>query len=305
MKKIFTLLSTVSILAFAQETISFETSEGYVEGSLVGQNNWTGTPCGEGCELEGQTIQTTYVSDGAMAFQNSVDTRFGVQSGTIVGAFYNPTEPLANDNTILSFDYMIDAANAGTYSVFGGNLSEADPGYVLYVMRLLFTPDGMVMVQGPDGAEEASTWTPGEWNRYKIEMGAFGQVNYYQNDELIGTAELLNSVAVEDIRFAHTNNPGSNAYVDNFRVNNEPTASVNDISTAKSYIYPNPVKDELNVRLYGGNRLESVQVFNVVGKQVNAQLINGKVSFSGLPQGVYMLQLKTTEGVINKKVIKK
>lgn len=94
------------------------------------------------------------------------------------------------------------------------------------------------------------------------------------------------------------------AYVYNLVGN---TMAVNDVDglSLNSSLYPNPVKDVLNIRIPASNTLNSVNVFNTLGQQMKVQLTNGQLNMSSLPKGIYMVELNTEKGTIVRKVIKK
>lgn len=85
------------------------------------------------------------------------------------------------------------------------------------------------------------------------------------------------------------------------------TMAVNDVDglSLNSSLYPNPVKDVLNIRIPASNTLNSVNVFNTLGQQMKVQLTNGQLNMSSLPKGIYLVELNTEKGTIVRKVIKK
>jgi len=75
-------------------------------------------------------------------------------------------------------------------------------------------------------------------------------------------------------------------------------------------IYPNPVTDDLNIRVNEKFDNVEVRIFNQMGQIVYENKLN---SFSGIenidvksyPAGVYMVYIKSEKGIITKKIIKK
>ncbi|MBQ8958403.1 MAG: T9SS type A sorting domain-containing protein [Bacteroidales bacterium] len=77
----------------------------------------------------------------------------------------------------------------------------------------------------------------------------------------------------------------------------------NDVSEHEKEVvalYPNPVKDQLNVK---AENLQLVEVFNVVGQQVMTSKEN-VIDFGLLMQGVYFVRVSCGEGVITKRIVK-
>ena len=81
--------------------------------------------------------------------------------------------------------------------------------------------------------------------------------------------------------------------------------STNDVATREFSFYPNPVKDILHFSMNG--EIKNAHVFNVSGQLVKTfATVNSKqINLAGLPAGVYMIQLETSQGKEAVKVIKK
>ncbi|QTY26332.1 T9SS type A sorting domain-containing protein [Flavobacterium sp. CS20] len=71
-------------------------------------------------------------------------------------------------------------------------------------------------------------------------------------------------------------------------------------------IYPNPVKDILNIRC-SEMILQHISIFDLQGRiLVNDNILeNNQLDLSNLPLGIYVLQIKTNQGVSVKKLVKK
>ncbi len=81
----------------------------------------------------------------------------------------------------------------------------------------------------------------------------------------------------------------------------------NEMNQESCVLYPNPTKDEIQIRLYLDEKIEGIKVLSLNGEQL--QLIssineNQKVDVSTLPQGAYILQIQTTLGIIHKRFVK-
>lgn len=68
-------------------------------------------------------------------------------------------------------------------------------------------------------------------------------------------------------------------------------------------IYPNPVTDILTIKTQ--EKILNVSVYDASGRVVNAQLNNGQINVSMLPNGVYILKAVTDKAVYQQKLIKK
>ncbi len=65
-------------------------------------------------------------------------------------------------------------------------------------------------------------------------------------------------------------------------------------------LYPNPVKDLLNVQ---AENLQWVEVFNLMGQQVLTTTTN-VVDLGLLDEGIYFVRISCSEGVVSKRIVK-
>ena len=72
-------------------------------------------------------------------------------------------------------------------------------------------------------------------------------------------------------------------------------------------VYPNPVFNELHISLPSNEKQVQVTVLNILGKKVlEADVLESTIiNVSSLAKGVYLLKMKTQNGTITKKLIKK
>lgn len=86
--------------------------------------------------------------------------------------------------------------------------------------------------------------------------------------------------------------------------------SVNDLNNSSLSLYPNPTRGEvylLTDKSYGDTPISITDLTgkNVINTSINFTSQRGTLDISSLPAGVYIIQIKTTDGIINKKLIKK
>jgi photosystem II stability/assembly factor-like uncharacterized protein len=67
-------------------------------------------------------------------------------------------------------------------------------------------------------------------------------------------------------------------------------------------IYPNPVKDVLNIR--SNVDVKKITVRDITGKVVLSEEVQQNIILAHLSKGIYLLQVQTAEGVVEKKIIK-
>ena len=175
--------------AKAQETISFESEEGFTLGTIHNQNGWTVTEAGAGTGvyLSEQNITDAYASDGTYSLQIAADTEFPPQENAVVGAT-SPTLQITGDQIEFSFDIFMDVdedpetdtADLDFYAVSAGE------GFV--VARVKFNWEGNIFVLDEvDGTlnfyDSGVAWTPDAWQTVRIEIDfTAGLINYYLDD---------------------------------------------------------------------------------------------------------------------------
>lgn len=84
-------------------------------------------------------------------------------------------------------------------------------------------------------------------------------------------------------------------------------SALNNSSFSKNNIslYPNPVKEILNVSLSENTNIESYEIYDLIGKKVASKnTTENFINVSDLSNGIYVLKVATNEGVITNKFIK-
>ncbi|MPS73208.1 MAG: T9SS type A sorting domain-containing protein [Chryseobacterium sp.] len=77
---------------------------------------------------------------------------------------------------------------------------------------------------------------------------------------------------------------------------------VNDVARPTFSIYPNPVKDAINIM--GGDKPDSVTVYDITGKVVLSEKGSQKINASSLEKGIYLMQISSGKKTETIKVIK-
>jgi hypothetical protein len=70
-------------------------------------------------------------------------------------------------------------------------------------------------------------------------------------------------------------------------------------------IYPNPATTRINIDVPANIEITDVALYDVLGKNTGATLINGTIDVTNLSRGVYILNIKSTQGTLTQKVIKR
>lgn len=79
---------------------------------------------------------------------------------------------------------------------------------------------------------------------------------------------------------------------------------VDDNLLSEVFVYPNPITNVLNIRVPSNIEIQSIALYDVLGKDTGARLVNGAVNTASLAKGVYLLTVNTSAGTLTKKVIK-
>lgn len=85
------------------------------------------------------------------------------------------------------------------------------------------------------------------------------------------------------------------------------TLSNLDNTLSQLAVYPNPVVNELSVNLPSNVKNAQINIFDVSGRSVintEVKKSSDKINVSNLAKGVYIVEIKTTNGVVTKKIIK-
>jgi Leucine-rich repeat (LRR) protein len=131
-------------------------------------------------------------------------------------------------------------------------------------------------------------------NGNNINLSAFGATN---NPSLI-------CIQVDDVAYSTTNWTSIDPQA-SFSTNCNGSASINAIEDAYVNIYPNPVQDQLYIDSENGGIME-VKIIDFSGRTVSsANEYTNAINVSDLKGGVYLVRVKTTNGMATKCFIKK
>lgn len=302
--KYLLILSLVSSLAFAQQTISFEASEGYSLGNINGQNNWTVTETSDG-PLTNQIITDEFSSSGNYSFKNAYVPEYNDQWFPIFGIEKSFSPALDYKNTTLSYDFYATEQNGSDFEFALYSINDDLQEFEI-VTAVGFENRGMIYIYpelnlgGFTYADE--TWQVNKWYNMKVEFTE-SNIKYYLDNNLILSVANTSKVNLDGMNFLH-NNFGGNAYYDNIKINDEVMA-VNDVKKANIKLYPNPVKDILKINLSNNENINEINIYNVAGQKLKTVSKQSEINVESLAKGVYMLDIKTDKNkTYNSKFIK-
>ena len=106
--------------------------------------------------------------------------------------------------------------------------------------------------------------------------------------------------ANDDLLLTLTNDEGDLTYFGDVVI-----LSIREINNLDVSIYPNPVKDILNIDYDPSDEIQSVDVYSLLGELVKKKEHDiNQLDLSSLNSGVYFLKIETVQGMLTKKIIK-
>ncbi|WP_241285731.1 T9SS type A sorting domain-containing protein [Chryseobacterium arthrosphaerae] len=305
MKKYYSIAFLLfSMLFFAQQTISFESDEGFTTGNINGQGAWISTPTGgmpQNVEL--QTISSEKSSHGSVSLKIVREPVYGTQSEPIIGGFYNLQYQLSSTGFSVSFDISISQLNGSDFGFQAVNsISDQCIARVDFektgVLKILNTISGVQNMVSTSG-----NWSSNNWYRFKA-VGTAAGISYYLNGILIYTGSAVPQLTIDQLRFVHNNTSGT-AYIDNILVDSGFLMAVKDAETGNKVItlYPNPVIDFIKVTTT--DIIEKIEIYDAAGMKMDVRVNKGTVDVRSFVSGVYFMKIKLGKRIITEKFIKR
>ncbi|WP_299224536.1 endonuclease [uncultured Psychroserpens sp.] len=126
--------------------------------------------------------------------------------------------------------------------------------------------------------------------------------NYAQNTTLVRKPEIDRPTITFDIN-QWNSFPSNNC--DDLGTHTQ-TLSVTTFTLTEVSIYPNPAKDIININL-ANTQETKVDIYNVLGKPVFSETINGSqsINVTTLSEGIYIIKLTQNDHTLSKKLIKR
>ncbi|WP_313270361.1 T9SS type A sorting domain-containing protein [Epilithonimonas vandammei] len=293
---LFSILAVLSILIFGQQKISFESSEGYNLGPVVGQKEWAVKT--DNVPNSNFKVVTGKASDG----NNSVEVT-STNQYTENFTFLFKKIPEYNRLSV-SADVKLEKLNSSDYYLL--SLYYNNNGNYSWAGGFNFMWSGKIYADSDVNFKDLGSWSPGQWYNLRIEIDHVDDKNvkYYLNNQLVHTSALGPKVVrANDLNFEFDND-GSGFIVDNIIIRDMDQMAVSDVSRSQISIYPNPASEFLNVRT--DDKIKSVRIYSATGnlvKTVNDHL--SILNIASLPKGNYMVTIETDKGSETKKIIKK
>lgn len=301
MKKFYTpLLALFSVATFAQQTISFEESEGYSLGTIHQQNGWEVTEAASSGFVTNQTISDEQASEDTFSFKNGYEPTFDWQFYPIFGTTKLFETPADFSNFTISYDVLVSALNGSDFefTLFADNdMPVAGVGMDFVGEIYLITDEDYGHVYAE------TTYEANEWVNVRIEVTT-EEIKYYINNVLEATTPTFTQSEIIGFNMLH-NNFEFDAYYDNFVITTN-ALSTSDRQLSNLAIYPNPANNVISISTPENTEISDVAIFDLLSKKVLSSTQTQNINISDLAPGTYLLKASTINGSsITKKIVKK
>lgn len=223
------------------------------------------TPCGPTISSAGDGCYAAGEIQEGFISETTAGDMIAIPAGALGNA-----DPLIGsstfiESTIITFDPIVFAAGMEIWS----NL---DPTVFVRV----FNPDGELI------------------DELEVNVGIDTQTYVgLLSDEPIGSMEIEGA-------------NGSGELFTNFSYGAVCALNVNEVSLQSLIsLYPNPASDIVTINKASDISIDSVSIYDTLGKLTSLQLVNGQVNISALTSGVYFMNINTSRGTLTQKIIKK
>lgn len=287
------LLFAGGLFTMNAQTVLFEDDfEGHADFATSGVGNWTITDV-DGSETYGFTgiaFPGTGEPMGYIVFNPSMTTPasnetegFAAHSGNKFMAAFAATAGPNNDWLISP---QITLGDTGNMVEFWAKSITIDYGAERFNV-LVSTTDTNVgsFTKISDGTY---TTVEDEWTEFSYNLDAYSGQQVY-----------IAIQCVSDDAFVFM--------VDDFSVTTTGTVSVDNHLAGSFSVYPNPVKDMLNISNSIGAEINSVTITDINGrtvKQVTANGVESQINIVDLNAGVYFVNINSNQGSLTKKIVK-
>ncbi len=280
-------------MAWSQQTISFETSEGYALGDLNGQNGWTVTESSDGF-ITNQIITDEKSKDGNYSFKNAHLDGTGPQWFPIIGAEKTFPQPLDYKNTTISYDFLAPEQGGADYEFAVYAINEQEETFDIMTAVGFQNEGKMYFYTEPnlDGyiRMDDVTWQQNQWYNLEVRFTA-DKLIYLLNGTQVLEAPNTSTLDLTGFNFLH-NNYGGDAYYDNIKINNQSLA-VHDLTSAKITVYPNPVEKTLHLTFPANEKAAEITIYNTAGQLLHKVAGADTIDVSAFAQGMYIITAKS------------
>lgn len=306
------------LTAQAQETYSFETSEGYTIGALDEQNQWGASlaemvVAADATATDGANLLVVGTTGAGVPVTTPATPRPGV---------FSPTFTIAGDIEV-SYDIKLTSSGAGAASFFAATQA---PSVQKATSNIGFFNDGQVGVvaTGNDGnlgyflagTGEGTAFVPfatvaNQWYNVRIVHNFSASTPFIEvfiDGVSVFIGDVWGATKIEQL-VVTTDNLAGSAKIDNIKVKVAgDTTGVNENLLSNLSVFPNPANDVVNVTNAENILVNGITVTDLNGRTVKAAkfdgVANAQINVSDLASGVYMMTVSSDKGSMTKKIVK-
>ncbi len=88
-----------------------------------------------------------------------------------------------------------------------------------------------------------------------------------------------------------------------FTIEGMPMLSINNHILTQLKLTPNPADDFVSLSIPPQVKIEGVEIYNMLGAEIETRVINNQIDVSTLQSGVYIMLIETSAGSISKKLV--
>ncbi len=296
-KSLYSLAIVLCSVSFSaqQQKISFEASEGYNLGTVIGQKEWT--------------VKTDNVPNSSFQVVNgnASDGNHSVEVTSTSDYTENFTylfKKIPEYNRLsVSADVKMEKLDNSDYYML--SLYDNKNGNYSWAGGFNFMYSGKLYADSDVNFKDLGSWIPDRWYNLRIEIDHVTEKNvkYYLDNQLVHTSALGNRVTrANDLNFEFDND-GSGFIVDNIIIKDMDYLAVSEIAKTEINVFPNPTSDFINIK--SNESINSVKFYAASGTLVKTENSNSsKIDISTLPKGNYIISIETKTGIVTKKFIK-
>lgn len=207
----------------------------------------------------------------------------------------------------------VDLNNDSLYRISNVNPSgsSTDCGIQQNIIHYIYQVNGYNYIVANHPSYGAEFWQtdltdPGTTLLLDIYPGAN---NYNTGLTITGGCQIIQGIQTSNNMFFSANNNINGLELWCFVQPSSTVTAIGQNPEAKAAtvdVFPNPSTAQLNIRC--SSEMNSIEVFNSLGVLVRQKAISGageqQIDISGLPVGMYVVSVKTTSGIVSRKIVK-
>jgi len=239
-----------------------------------------------------------------------------------------------NDNTFELAQIVVNSYDPNDKLILQGSEIHIDDvnEYLYYIVRFQNTGTASAInVKIEDAIHESLDWNTiqilNSSHNYRVEIKEGNQMEFifnninlpYEDEDEEGSNGFI-AYKIKPIAGTQLGDfiIGNEAYIyfdynDPIITNTTSTEVVEETSSASVHnlndlisVYPNPTNGVLHISSKGNTILEGVKIYNLQGRELFGSTTNQEtINIENLSAGIYLMNIRTNQGIISKRVIKK